>query len=397
MESSGGKNMSSDRRFINQIEPFIDKTELEYLTKVVESTFVTEHDLTKEFEQLFKDFTGAKHVIAYTNGTLALYAILKSLDIGPGDEVIVPDLTFIATANAVILAGAMPIFCDIETENFGLDLVHAQKLISKSTKAVIPVHLYGLSCKIDEMRDFCEKNNLFLIEDAAQGVGVRYQCRQFCSVDKDCTSCTDNKFKHVGTFGVAGILSFYGNKTMTCGEGGLILTDDDEIAKKCYRLKNHGRDVKGIFTHEHIGFNFSFTEMQAAVGVAQFKKLDKIISKKALFHKKYYEGLKDICQIRLMDVPINVQPVHWFTNIFVDDVDNLANFLKEKGIGTRRFFYPLHLQPCYQEFSQDLSSTNFKNSFNSYNTALSLPSLYSLCEDDQEYIINTIKEYYEKL
>jgi len=395
MEGSNQKNMSSNRKFINQIEPFIDKTELEYLTKVVESTFVTEHDLTKEFEQLFKEYTGAKHVIAYTNGTLALYAILKSLNIGPGDEVIVPDLTFIATANAVILAGATPIFCDIETENFGLDLVHAKELISENTKAIMPVHLYGLSCKIDQLRTFSNKNNLFLIEDAAQGVGVRYKCIEEYESDKKYNSYIDDKFQHVGTFGIAGILSFYGNKTMTCGEGGLILTDDDEIAKKCYRLKNHGRDVKGIFTHDHIGFNFSFTEMQAAVGVAQFKKLDKIISKKAQFHKKYYEGLKNISQIQLMDVPRNVQPVHWFTNIFVDDVDNLANFLKEKGIGTRRFFYPLHLQPCYKEFSQDLSSKNFKNSIKSYNTALSLPSLYSLSDDDQEYIINTIKEYYE--
>tara|TARA_X000000368_G_scaffold67892_1_gene48997 strand:- start:2437 stop:3603 length:1167 start_codon:yes stop_codon:yes gene_type:complete len=388
--------MPANRKFINQIEPFIDHTELDYLTKVVESTFVTEHNLTEEFEQLFKDYTGAKHVIAYTNGTLALYAIIKSLNIGPGDEVIVPDLTFIATANAVILAGATPIFCDIETENFGLDLIHAKKLISKNTKAIIPVHLYGLSCKMDQLKVFSSQNNLFLIEDAAQGVGVRYRCVEECEIDKKCDSCND-KFKHVGTFGIAGILSFYGNKTMTCGEGGLILTDDDEIAKKCYRLKNHGRDVKGIFTHHHIGFNFSFTEMQAAVGVAQFKKLDKIISKKAQFHKKYYEELKCISQIGLMEVPKNVQPVHWFTNIFVNDVDNLANFLKERGIGSRRFFYPLHLQPCYQDFSQDLRSKNFKNSFNSYNTALSLPSLYSLSEDDQDYVIDTIKEYYEKL
>lgn len=388
--------MPANRKFINQIEPFIDHTELDYLTKVVESTFVTEHNLTEEFEQLFKDYTGAKHVIAYTNGTLALYAIIKSLNIGPGDEVIVPDLTFIATANAVILAGATPIFCDIETENFGLDLIHAKKLISKNTKAIIPVHLYGLSCKMDQLKVFSSQNNLFLIEDAAQGVGVRYRCVEECEIDKKCDSCND-KFKHVGTFGIAGILSFYGNKTMTCGEGGLILTDNDEIAKKCYRLKNHGRDVKGIFTHHHIGFNFSFTEMQAAVGVAQFKKLDKIISKKAQFHKKYYEELKCISQIGLMEVPKNVQPVHWFTNIFVNDVDNLANFLKERGIGSRRFFYPLHLQPCYQDFSQDLRSKNFKNSFNSYNTALSLPSLYSLSEDDQDYVIDTIKEYYEKL
>tara|TARA_Y100001970_G_scaffold197305_1_gene240034 strand:+ start:22249 stop:23376 length:1128 start_codon:yes stop_codon:yes gene_type:complete len=375
--------MSRNRKFINQIEPFIDHTEMEYLAKVVESTFVTEHTLTKEFEELFKNYTGAKHVISYTNGTVALYAILQSLGIGPGDEVIVPDLTFIATANSVILAGATPIFCDIETKNFGLDLLHAKKLITKKTKAIVPVHLYGLSARMDELTVFCKENNIFLIEDAAQGVGVRFRCND------------DTEFKHVGTFGIGGILSFYGNKTMTCGEGGLILTDDEELAKKCYRLKNHGRDVKGIFFHEHIGFNFAFTEMQAAIGIAQFKKLNKIISMKAKFYDRYREGLSKIPQVRIMDIPENVQPVHWFTNIFVDDVDDLADFLKEKGIGTRRFFYPLHLQPCYQDFKQDLNTENFKNSFHSFNTALSLPSLYSLSEKDQDYIIDTIKKYYE--
>ena len=129
--------MSGNRKFINQIEPFIDSSELDYLTKVIESTFVTEHTLTKEFENLFKDYTGSKHVIAYTNGTLALYAILKSLGIGPGDEVIVPDLTFIATANSVILAGATPVLCDIETENYGLDLQQAEKLISSFNKPYV--------------------------------------------------------------------------------------------------------------------------------------------------------------------------------------------------------------------------------------------------------------------
>ncbi|MED5475176.1 MAG: DegT/DnrJ/EryC1/StrS family aminotransferase [Candidatus Neomarinimicrobiota bacterium] len=387
--------MSGNRKFINQIEPFIDSSELDYLTKVIESTFVTEHTLTKEFENLFKDYTGSKHVIAYTNGTLALYAILKSLGIGPGDEVIVPDLTFIATANSVILAGATPVLCDIETENYGLDLQQAEKLISKNTRAIIPVHLYGLSCKIDEIRTFSEKHNLFLVEDAAQGVGVRYSCKIKCKSDINCNSCDDGNVKHVGTFGDAGILSFYGNKTMTCGEGGLILTDNDEIAKKCYRLKNHGRDVKGIFKHESIGFNFSFTEMQAAIGIAQFKKLNSIINKKEEIYNRYFEELSGLKDIKMNRIPENINPVHWFTNIFINDVDHLSKFLKEKGIGTRRFFYPLHLQPCYSDFSQDLNSENFKNSLKSYNTALSLPSLYSLTNEDQKYIIKTIKSYYE--
>jgi len=361
---------------IIQIEPWIDKSELDQLTRVVESTYVVEHNLTKEFEDLIKNMTGSRFAISITNGTAALYCCLKALGIGPGDEVIVPDLTFIATSNAVIMAGAKPVLCDVTNDTFCLDPKEISCLINKNTKAIIPVHLYGQSCDMYEINKIAKKHNLYVVEDAAQGVGVKF----------------DNK--HVGTFGDLGILSFYGNKTITCGEGGIILTDDEELAKKCYRLKNHGRDKKGIFVHEHIGYNFCFTEMQAAIGIAQIGKLKFIIDAKKKIYEKYIKDLSEISEITIPYLDERTTPVHWFTSILTDKRDELIKFLNKKNIQTRLFFYPIHLQPCYNKNIVDIRQC--KNSLAAFNTGVSLPSAYSLTQEQQEYIINCIKEFFNE-
>jgi len=357
---------------IPQIEPWIDKTELQLLEEVIQSTFITEGNMTKKFEGWLRDYTGSQHVIAMANGTVALYSILKALDIGPGDEVIVPDMTFIATANSVIFAGATPVFCDIDPVTLCIDVKKAKPLINRNTRAIIPVHLYGLSAAMDEICQLCESYNLFLIEDAAQGVGVRY------------------KGKHVGTFGEASILSFYGNKTITSAEGGAVLTDSEEIAAECYRLKNHGRDKKGIFIHEKIGFNFCFTDLQAAIGVAQLSKLERIIQKKTEIREHYIQSLADLSQIRFQTVPSHILPVFWFTNIYLDDVLGLEKHLKKNNIGSRRFFYPLHKQPCYH----DLKTMDCPVSLMAYRTGLSLPSSYGLTGEHLDIICNAIKGFF---
>src|SRR5574341_1673556 len=314
---------------IIQIQPWIDESELIELKRVVESTFLVERNPTKEFEQMTMDLTGAKHAIAMANGTMALFCALRSLDIGVGDEVIVPNITFVATANAVILAGAKPVLCEIEKDTFCIDAVRAEKLITEKTKAIIPVHLYGQSADMDKIPLLAKQYNIKVIEDAAQGVGVKFNG------------------KHVGTFGEVGILSYYGNKTITCGEGGIVLTNNDEIAKKCYRLKNHGRDKKGVFIHEHIGFNFSFTEMQAAIGIAQMKKLSRIIRKKQIIYNNYISNLRGLERFKPVYIDSRSSPVFWFTSFLSEDTSQLAEYLLKNGIPTRRFFYPRHLQPCY--------------------------------------------------
>jgi len=363
---------------INQIEPWIDHNELTELARVVDSTFVVEHDLTKEFENMTKELTGSKHAIAYTNGTMALFASLLALGISKGDEVIVPNITFVASANAVILAGAVPVLCEVKKSTFTIDINKAENLLTSKTKAIIPVHLYGQSADMDEIMAFSKKYGLKVLEDAAQGVGVKFND------------------KHTGTFGDIGILSYYGNKTITCGEGGIILTNDDELAEKVYRLKNHGRDTKGVFIHDQIGFNFAFTEMQAAIGISQMKKLPEIILKKQHIHDTYEKELGEIEGFKIAYLDPRSSPVFWFTSYVSQDVDDLTKYLEGNQIQTRRFFYPLHMQPCYQDmkYIKNINS-NFNVSENIYNQGISLPSSYNLSNDNQAIVINKIKEFYE--
>lgn len=366
------KKILKKHSLIPQIQPWINEEELKNITDVIKSTWITEGKKTELFEKKIKKTTSAKYAITMSNGTVALYCALKALDIGPGDEVIVPDLTFIATANSVILAGANPVFCDIELETFGLDPDKIEAKITSRTKAIMPVHLYGVSAMIDKIKAIAKKHNLKIIEDAAQGIGVKFGGR------------------HVGSFGDFGVISFYGNKTITTGEGGVILTNNKDLAKKCFVLKNHGRTKKGIFIHRYIGFNFSFTDLQAAIGLAQLGKLDKIIDRKNYIRRFYVGKLKNIEQIKFPIISNNTMPVFWFTNILTDDAVGLSKHLDKMGIQTRRFFYPLHKQPCYK------SAGSFPNSEKAYRTGLSLPSSVTIKDEDLAYVCEQIKNYFIK-
>lgn len=357
---------------INQIEPWIDEDELAELTTVIKSTRVTENEATRQFEELIKQLTGANHAVAMTNGTMALFSILRALGVGPGDEVIVPDMTFVATANAVILAGAQPVFCDVSPDTYCIDVDLAETLVTERTKAIIPVHLYGLAAEMDELADLCSRLRLLLIEDAAQGVGVKY------------------KGRHAGTIGRAGMLSFYGNKTITTGEGGVVITDDEDLARDCYKLKNHGRRVKGVFVHESVGFNFGFTDLQAAVGIAQLHKLPRIIQRKREIRDFYQAHLAGVRDIEFQTIQDHTEPVFWFTNVYTDDVERLAKHLRSNGIGTRRFFYPLHKQPCYE----DLRPPECPVSADGHARALSLPSGAGLNDDQLHLVVDCIADYF---
>ena len=359
--------------FIPQIEPWIDSNELYHLKRMIDSTYVVESVLTKEFEDLVKTQTGSEYTIAMTNGTMALYSCLLSMGLNPGDEVIGPNLTFIATANAVIMAGGKPIFCEIDKDSLCIDPYKIEELITKKTKVIIPVHLYGNSADMYMILSIAQKYNIKVLEDAAQGVGV-----------------TLNN-KHVGTFGDCGILSYYGNKTITCGEGGVVLTNNEDIFKSCYRLKNHGRDKKGIFKHEHIGYNFSFTEMQAAIGISQMEKLPLIINKKKMIHDTYKSELDGVGDIVFQKFSTGVNPVHWFTSLFTSNKEGLKEHLLAENIQTRDFFYPLNLQPCYL----GLNDNDFPISNSVYNNGLSLPSSYNLSENNQSRVIEEIKKYFK--
>jgi perosamine synthetase len=362
---------------IVQIEPWVDDGELRELKRVIDSTFLVEHDLTREFEGMTARLARCKHAIAVCNGSMALFVCLKALGIGPGDEVIVPDLTFVATANAVIMAGATPVLCEIRGDTFCLDVERAEKLLTPNTRAIMPVHLYGQSADMAQVMSLARRHQLKVIEDAAEGVGVAFEGR------------------HVGTFGDMGILSYYGNKTITCGEGGMVLTDDDGLARAAYRLKNYGRDQKGTFVHESIGFNFSFTDLQAAIGIAQMKKMSAIVRRKREVHDLYVERLRGVPGLRPVFVDPRCQPVFWFTSFLCDDPEALSAFLRGHNIQTRRFFCPLHLQPCYADGKHTrIIDADFRISERIYRQGISLPSAYSLTSDEQAFVIEKIQCFY---
>ena len=359
---------------IPQVEPWIDEKEFDEVKRVIDSTYLTESKITAEFEAGIQQLTQSKHSIATSNGTTALYCGLKALDIGYGDEVIVPNLTFVASSNAVIMAGAKPVFCEVKKDTLCIDVEAAAALVTERTKAIMPVHLYGQSADMVAVKEFALEYNLKIIEDAAQGIGVKF------------------KGEHVGLQSDVSAISFYGNKTITCGEGGIILTQSDTIAQACRRLKNHGRDRRGTFVHEHIGFNFSITELQSAIGVAQLKKLPEIIRRKQEICDIYNQGLGDISQLQILPIDERCEPVYWFTSYYAQNRAELETFLLSNDIQTRRFFCPLHMQPCYKDLVDP--NLEYPISEKAYEQGISLPSAYGLKPEDQAYVIEKIREFY---
>lgn len=357
---------------IPQIEPWLDQEVLRQLAEVVESAWLIEGEKTKLFEQRFAALAGVRHAIAVNNATVGLYICLKALGVGEGHEVIVPDFTFIATANVVIWAGARPVLVDVDEDTFNIDSAKIEEKITERTRAIMPVHLYGQAADMDSIRAIAARHQLFVLEDAAEGIGAKFQGR------------------HVGGWGDVGCFSFYGNKTITTGQGGMITTDDEDITRRCLILKNHGRTEKGTFIHHHIGYNFCFTDLQSALGLAQLAKLDEILSRKRRNHQMYRELLDDVEAVRFSAGDSRCESVPWFCNILVDDPEALSTHLASVDIETRRLFYPLHRQPCYRGWW----SEEFPKTDRVYQQGLSLPSSATLTEDQVSYICQEIRKFF---
>ena len=357
---------------IPQIEPWIDERELQQLNEVIEAKWLVEGSKTEQFEHRFARMVGCRHAVAVNNATVALYLVLKALGLGDGDEVILPDFTFIATVNAVVWTGAKPVLVDIQEQTLCLDPEQVQEHLTPRTRAIIPVHLYGQSADMEALRSIVDGRDISIIEDASESIGCRFQER------------------HVGVWGRAGCFSFYGNKTITTGQGGMITTDDEEIARMCFILKNQGRETRGTFIHHHFGYNFSFTDLQAAIGLAQMGKLNEILRRKLKVHRRYRDALDDVGAICFPRGDPRCQTVPWFTNILVDDPEALGEHLAKGDIGTRRLFYPLHLQPCYRGWFED----RYPVSVRMYQKGLSLPSAATLKENEIEMVCERIRSFY---
>ena len=365
---------------INQIEPSLDNAEKKELMSVIDSGWYTESSKTKEFERMFASFVGAKYACAVTSGTAALYVGLKALGIGNGDEVIVPDLTFVACPNSVEATGAKPILVDIEKNALNLDLNKISKSVSKKTRAIMPVDFNGRPVDLKILREFVDKKDIMLIEDAAHAIGCYY-----------------NK-KHLGTTSDIGIFSFSTPKIITTGQGGMIVTNNKQIYERSMALKDFGRKVgikkemKKAFAHSSIGYNFKFTEFQAAVGIAQMKKLEKRIIKKRKMFKKYYDLLSEINQINFVYTNLE-KTTPWMVEILLQSKtvrNKLIKHLEKRNIGTRIFYPPIHRLNPYKQ-----SDLKFKITSDIADRGLWLPSSVTLTNNDIQIICNIIKKFFD--
>jgi len=319
-------------------EPSLGGDEKKYLLECLETGWISsEGPFVKEFEEQFARRVGRKYGVAVCNGTAALEAAVAALELGPGDEVILPTFTIISCAAAIVRAGATPVVvdCDPQTWNMTAELV-AEK-ITPRTKAIMVVHIYGLPVDMDPILELAEKHDLRIIEDAAEMHGQTYRGRP------------------CGSFGELSTFSFYPNKHITTGEGGMIVTDDEALAERCRSLRNLCFQAHKRFVHEELGFNFRMTNLQAALGLAQLKRLEEFVERKRRMGAKYTELLEDVPGLQLpMAQTDYAQNIYWVFGVVLQedigfDADFVMDKLRARKIGTRPFFWPMHEQPVLKK------------------------------------------------
>lgn len=358
-------------KMISVIEPVIHGNELRYLKDCLKSTWLSSGKYVDLFEKKFAKFCEVRYATSVTNGTAALHVLLTALGIKKGDEVIIPDLTFVATANAVTYTGAKPVFIDVDRQTWNIDPKKIEEKITKKTKAVIAVHLYGHPADMDKINSLGKSYDITVLEDACEAHGALYKGRK------------------VGSLSLASCFSFYGNKIITTGEGGMIVSNNKSIIKKANHLKSHSQIAKGIYHHTEIGFNYRFTNLQAALGLAQLENANNIIKRKLENANVYNILLKDIDDIILPPDEPWAKNVFWMYSIVLRREnlrDKLILKLADARIGTRPFFEPLHKLPMYKE-NEDFPNTTFLS-----RNGLSLPSSALLTVKEIEYICATLKK-----
>ncbi|MCI6774410.1 MAG: DegT/DnrJ/EryC1/StrS family aminotransferase [Methanobrevibacter boviskoreani] len=360
---------------INIAKPIIEQEEIDNVVEVLKSGMIAQGPKVSEFEEKFAQWIGTKYGISTSSGTTALHTALLACGIGEGDEVITVGFTFAATSNSVLYTGARPVFVDIDEDTFTMDPSKIEDAITDKTKAILVVQLYGQSADMDPILDIAHKHNLLVIEDAAQAHGAEYKGRK------------------VGTLGDVACFSFYPTKNMTTGEGGMITTDNEEIAKMARIYRAHGSSVK--YHHDYLGYNFRSTDIAAAIGLAQLKKIDSFNDKRNENASYLTDGLKDVNGVVPPVVKEgNKHVFHQYTIKVDGDRDKWLDFLNEKGIGCGVYYpIPLYNQKLYKDlgYNQSCPVTD-----KIVDEVISLPVHPSLTKDELDTIISVVKEGSEK-
>ena len=367
-------------RIIPVCEPTLIGNEKKYVNECLETNWISSAGrFINAFEEAFAARSDAAYGVACANGTVALHLALAAMDIGPGDEVIIPTFTMIATINAVTYTGATPILVDSEPQTWNMDVNQVADKVNKKTKAIIPVHTYGHPVDMDPIMDLAERHGLWVLEDAAEAHGAVY------------------KGTHAGGLGHAAGFSFYANKNITTGEGGMITTNHAGLAKLARNLRDHAFSEERHFWHKYLGFNYRMTNLQAAIGLAQTEKLDELVGRRRRNAALYTELLRDIPGIITPPQSEDCKNVFWMYSVMVADEfgmsrDDLRHFLAREGIETRTFFIPLHFQPIYFEA---FKGQRFPVAEALCKRGFYYPSSSSLTERQIRYIVAATRRAYD--
>ena len=366
-------------------EPWISNEDKKNVIKTLNQSMLTLGPQLEKFENDFSKYSNSKYAIAVSNCTAALHLSLMALGIKKDDEVIIPDLTFVADVNAVLACNAKPVIADINKENFFLSISNIKKNITKKTKAIIPVHIYGQVCNIEEIMDVAKDNNLKVIEDCAHAVG------------------TFHKSKHVGTLGSTGCFSFYPTKNITTAEGGMVITNSKQIAEKVRQLRSHGmtKSLKNRYSSEYPwifdiiepGYNYRLDEIRASLGITQLKRIKKINDLRKKASSYYHKNLQNVPGIILPDMVNDKSHSYHLYTIRIKSPyklsrNQLFKKLKDKGIRTTVYWMPIHKYMAYQKFAK---KSNIMNTAKIYDEILALPLFPNISKIHQDSVIKVIK------
>lgn len=365
------------RQRIAIANPILNGNEKQYVMDCLDTGWISSNGkYVREFEEAFAKFCDSKHAISCANGTVALHIPLLAYGVGPGDEILIPTLTYIATANAVTYCGAKPVFIDSERDSWNMDPFLIEEKINKNTKGIIVVHLYGHPVDMDPIMEIAKKHNLFVIEDAAEAHGALYKTRK------------------VGSIGDVATFSFFGNKVITTGEGGMVTTNDDKLAEKMRILKGQGMDPNRRYWFPIVGYNYRMTNVQAAIGLGQLENISWHLEKRREIADLYKKHLGELSEYLSFQVEKEwAKHSFWMFSILLKDMvkfsrDEFISLLDKDGIETRPLFYPMHIMPPYLDqkasypIADDLSTRG-----------INLPSHGLLTAEDIQYIASRIKEH----
>jgi perosamine synthetase len=357
---------------ITQVDLAVDTAEQDLVAAVISSRWLTEGPNCQRFQEQLKKLTGAKHVFFAPNGTLALFLAALALEPNAGEEIVIPTFTFYGSATAAVYAGFKPVFIDCDPLTFSARPEAFEAAIGPKTKAIMPVHIYGQACDMEGIMDVARRKGVRVIEDAAQALTVHLNGR------------------HAGTFGDIGTFSLFSDKVITTGEGGIVVTNSEELADKIRLIRNQGRPNSGTFIHPSLGMNFRITDLQAAIGLGQLRKLPSIVQDRAKKWRLYSEGLSGIGDLQFMQLIPGSHIVPFRFPIVTTQRDALAKSLEAAGIQTRGFFYPMHLQPKLKSAPAPSLPVAEKLSAQ----GLCLPVHVHLTDDHIATVISTIKKHF---